>query len=308
LNPARDPNSGASTDTLGRRLERQARSIAARSEPNCSWAEPLAVLLDHLADLPAPAEGRFTRTEVGPGEFAPPRVAAAGRATPQEPRPAPWQQQPPDPATGGAGGGRPVPVHVAARLRSHAGPAAAALRVHDGAHANAVAAAHRADAVTVGADVYFRRGRYRPEEPAGFGLLVHEATHVVERFRPGAASRQPGGMAAAVEERAARAAEAAATFPSVPALPSAPAPAAAQPPALAPAAAVPAPSSGGPAAPAPFTPAAVPSTPAAPGPAAPAMAAPTDRPAAAAVDVDALRGVLMRDLMRQLRDEFERGG
>jgi hypothetical protein len=35
---------------------------------------------------------------------------------------------------------------------------------------------------------------------------------------------------------------------------------------------------------------------------------PTGMPAPAGIDVDALRGRIMRDLMRQLRDEFERGG
>jgi hypothetical protein len=44
------------------------------------------------------------------------------------------------------------------------------------------------------------------------------------------------------------------------------------------------------------------------------MTAAVDRPAGVpaaggqSIDVDALRGRIMRDLMRQLRDEFERGG
>jgi hypothetical protein len=47
-------------------------------------------------------------------------------------------------------------------------------------------------------------------------------------------------------------------------------------------------------------------------PAARPMTAAADRqagpPAPAGIDVDALRGRIVRDLMRQLRDEFERGG
>lgn len=37
-----------------------------------------------------------------------------------------------------------------------------------------------ADAVTVGADIFFRAGSYRPDQPAGLWLLGHEVGHVVD--------------------------------------------------------------------------------------------------------------------------------
>jgi hypothetical protein len=63
------------------------------------------------------------------------------------------------------------------------------LRVHDDAAADRMARAHSADAVTVGGDVYFRDGRYRPDEPSGFGLLAHETTHVSAALETGGAGR-----------------------------------------------------------------------------------------------------------------------
>ncbi len=56
---------------------------------------------------------------------------------------------------------------------------------HDDRAADTVARAYRAEAVTVGRDVYFRQGRFRPREPDGFGLVAHEATHVAELLAPG---------------------------------------------------------------------------------------------------------------------------
>jgi hypothetical protein len=338
-------------ETLGQRLDRQARYIADRCVPGCAWADPLAVLLDHLADLPAPADPRFARTEAAPAWPAWPawperRHELVGRrrdeAGPRLPSDVAerhstvfgpdWRGRRDEPGGHRAGAGRPLPSDVAERLRARVGHGAAAMRVHDGERADAVATARRADAVTVGADVFFRHGRFRPREPRGFGLLIHEATHIVERLRPGASARRASATAAAAEERAALAAEAAAQpAPAVtPRPPSRHVPLAASAPAL------PAPIAGAfpglrSTAPA-FWPPTITSPPSAapphgipatsvqptsvpPGADTPAMAAasrpmaaPAERPATGAVDVDALRSTLMRDLMRQLRDEFERGG
>jgi hypothetical protein len=173
--------------------------------------------------------------------------------------------------------------------------------VHEGEAADETARTHRADAVTVGSDVYFREDRFDPRDPAGFALLVHEATHVVERFRPGASWRRATPGAAAAEENLARTREMSVRpgpRPSADRYLLPPAPAAPTP-------------TAGPAAPTPTAPAVARHA----APAARPMAAATDRPTApaaqpqaAAVDVEALRGRIVRDLMRQLRDEFERGG
>ncbi|WP_426513833.1 eCIS core domain-containing protein [Dactylosporangium sp. McL0621] len=263
-------------DTLGRRLDGLGRRIAGRHDLAFPWAEPLGVLLDHLGQLPSPAGPRFHRRET----------------TPERPAVPPTKT------------GRALPADVTARLRPLVGDTAGAVRVHDDDAADARARAHRADAVSVGNDVYFRAGKLRPREPRGFALLVHEATHVVERMRPGAAWRRATTGGAGEEERLALAREERALAPDVPRAPMpGPLPTA----------------HGGHAEPA-AQPVAAHALGPAPDPvAAPAgyavsrpMTASADRTlpssGGAALDLEALKAGLLRDLIGQLRDEFERGG
>ena len=40
--------------------------------------------------------------------------------------------------------------------------------------------------MTVGKEIYFRSAAYEPQSPSGLGLIAHELTHVAESARPGA--------------------------------------------------------------------------------------------------------------------------
>jgi hypothetical protein len=298
------------TPTLGRHLDEQARRLTTRSVPARPWAAPFEVLVGRLATLPTPDGGRFSRREAGVPEPAWPEPGpfdedSAGRGEPPAAPP-----------------GRSLPSDVVSRLRPVVGPGVEALRVHDDEAAHETAVAHRADAVTVGQDVYFRQGRFDPREPRGFGLLVHEATHVVERTRPGASWRQATGQATAAEEDLALAREAAVVTDRPAALGGWPAAPRGGDPVRMTAEAVPLGlprfAAHSPAAPASFplpgaAPPAAPTAPAATPAARPMTAAidrPTEPPSVAGpppLDVDALRERIVRDLKRQLRDEFERG-
>jgi Domain of unknown function (DUF4157) len=55
------------------------------------------------------------------------------------------------------------------------------VRVHTGAHAAAMARAVSARAFTVGNDIFFGAGEYRPGTPTGNELIAHEAAHVVQQ-------------------------------------------------------------------------------------------------------------------------------
>jgi len=179
--------------TLGERLDGDGRRIAARHEWTSAVGARLALPIRRAEELQGLFSGRFERTEAsddGP-------VAVPTGVSPRITGPAPQvegRSTRPE-----RDDGRPLPVDVRSRLRDFAGPAADVLRVHSDAAADRTAVAHAADAVTMGADVYVRDGRFRPDEPAGFALLAHEATHVSAALERGGAGSVPAGGPAAEE-------------------------------------------------------------------------------------------------------------
>ncbi|WP_416973002.1 eCIS core domain-containing protein [Streptomyces sp. 4F14] len=77
--------------------------------------------------------------------------------------------------------GQSPPPPILRRLERGLRADLSALRVHTGPDADRRARALGADAFTSGSHVYFRHGAYRPETPAGFRLLAHEAAHAVQQ-------------------------------------------------------------------------------------------------------------------------------
>ncbi|SDW52379.1 protein of unknown function [Amycolatopsis xylanica] len=260
--------------TLGERLDEAGQALAGRHAPIEPAGGRFAPVLRRAERLAAGFGDRFERTEAPSA----PLVRRAPQATEETTTAVeqPSTVEPPEP-------GRPVPADVRARLREVSGPGADVLRVHDDPAADVVAREHRADAVTTGADVYFREGRFRPDEPAGFGLLAHETTHVSAHLEPGKAARRATAGGIAAEENLAVSHEIQAIHPTHSAE---------------------SPSPG-------LTPGQPAQPPSAPGAQTP-MTASTDRevPAAAPepLDLGELRRGLIDDVMRLLRTDFERGG
>lgn len=253
---------------LGPRLEAAARALRAAKQQSPAWLAPLIEVLERVERAPLARPDRFVRVEATDLR----RVDAPATDAPS------------------ADETLALPDGVRERLRSQVGPAVDRVRVHDDDTAHRLARDRGADAVSVGTDVYFARGRYQPHDSRGFALLAHEAVHVDHATRPDAPWRRTGASALAAEEASAYAFERAA-LRSMPAdLPHrfAPPPAAAF---------------------------ALPT-------ATPAMTAPTvqrpmraaaDRavdtaPSGSAMDMEAMRQTLMRDLMSQIRADMERGG
>jgi hypothetical protein len=79
------------------------------------------------------------------------------------------------------GRGRPLPAPQRDALEPHFGHDFGQVRVHIGNQAAELARSVRARAFTVGNDVVFGAGEYRPESQAGQQLLAHELTHVVQQ-------------------------------------------------------------------------------------------------------------------------------
>jgi hypothetical protein len=87
-------------------------------------------------------------------------------------------------------GGHPLPALLQREHEARLGADLGDLRLHAGVEAQAIAGAHRAEAVTLGGDVFFAAGAFRPDTYAGRRLIAHELAHAVQQAR-GAARGQP---------------------------------------------------------------------------------------------------------------------
>jgi hypothetical protein len=79
------------------------------------------------------------------------------------------------------GAGRPLERGSASRLGDAYGDGLDDVRVHADHRADALAGAVAARAFTVGRDIFFAQGEYRPGTPGGDELLAHEVAHVVQQ-------------------------------------------------------------------------------------------------------------------------------
>jgi Domain of unknown function (DUF4157) len=77
--------------------------------------------------------------------------------------------------------GQPLNSKIANEMQETFGRGFADVRVHTDGPAAQSAAAIGADAFTVVSDIIFAAGKYRPDSPAGAGLIAHELTHVVQQ-------------------------------------------------------------------------------------------------------------------------------
>lgn len=95
----------------------------------------------------------------------------------------------------------PIGPGVMSRLKAEVGPEAKALQAHDGPLADQLARGHDADAVTIDNDVFFRDGAFTPHTREGLALLRHEAHHVVEHASASADFRRTSPRGRLDEER-----------------------------------------------------------------------------------------------------------
>jgi hypothetical protein len=79
------------------------------------------------------------------------------------------------------GGGRALDRSVSHHVGSALGDSLSDVRIHADGAAAALARSVSARAFTVGRDIFFGPGEYRPATPAGRELLTHELVHVVQQ-------------------------------------------------------------------------------------------------------------------------------
>jgi hypothetical protein len=77
--------------------------------------------------------------------------------------------------------GQPLGADTRTFFEERMGSDFSRVRIHTGPSADRAAASVHARAFTLGSDVVFRSGEYRPDTPAGKRLLAHELTHVVQQ-------------------------------------------------------------------------------------------------------------------------------
>jgi len=107
------------------------------------------------------------------------------------------------------GSGRPLQAGSAARAGAVLGDSFADVRIHTDDHAAALSRAVSARAFTVGNDIFFGAGEYRPTTAGGQELVTHELAHVVQQRGAPASGplvvSQPGDPLERDAESAARA-------------------------------------------------------------------------------------------------------
>lgn len=96
------------------------------------------------------------------------------------------------------GGGRPLAQSARAFFERRFGTDFGDVRVHTGARAAEASRSVNADAFTLGRDVFFGRGEYRPDARAGRRLLAHELAHVVQQRSD---ARGSGGSSHRIQRR-----------------------------------------------------------------------------------------------------------
>jgi hypothetical protein len=87
-------------------------------------------------------------------------------------------------------GGQSLPESVRAYFEPRFGEDFSDVRIHRGPQADEAARSLNARAFTLGRDIVFRSGTFRPDTRAGKELLAHELTHVVQQ-RSATATPQP---------------------------------------------------------------------------------------------------------------------
>lgn len=80
-----------------------------------------------------------------------------------------------------SGGGQPLSRSVSSLIEPAVGEPLSDVRVHTGDGAAALARAVSARAFTVGSDIFFGAGEYRPGTADGDRLIAHEAAHVAQQ-------------------------------------------------------------------------------------------------------------------------------
>lgn len=122
----------------------------------------------------------------GPTDLSP--ASSTRRRAPDDQRPvvgrdAGW------PLDSFSGGGRPLPSSVRSFFEPRFGREFGDVRLHTGTDADEAASSLHAEAFTLGKDIAFAAGNFRPATSSGRALIAHELAHVVQQRSAGRSTR-----------------------------------------------------------------------------------------------------------------------
>ena len=80
------------------------------------------------------------------------------------------------------GHGKPLSTDIQASLKPHFGPKIDQVRVHDHTESHRLSERLNANAFTLGNDVFFNKGQFKPKTAQGSHLLAHEVAHTQQPF------------------------------------------------------------------------------------------------------------------------------
>ena len=89
------------------------------------------------------------------------------------------------------GGGTKLGSGIAGFMSSKLGADFSGVRIHNNSRAHQLAESIDAKAFTVGSDVYFNKGEYRPETKEGKHLIAHELVHTMQQTGSDELQRKP---------------------------------------------------------------------------------------------------------------------
>ena len=80
-----------------------------------------------------------------------------------------------------SGGGMPLPGTTRSFMENRIGHDFSDVKIHDNSNAHSIASDLNAKAFTIGHDIFFGQGQYRPGSDAGKRLIAHELAHTVQQ-------------------------------------------------------------------------------------------------------------------------------
>ncbi|MDR2014700.1 MAG: DUF4157 domain-containing protein, partial [Azoarcus sp.] len=172
-------------------VQRQSRTLSASGDAAEVEAHRVA---RSIVTMPAPSASRIGRSPTLPQRAATAKTALPASKTPQASR---------APVLSGAG--KALPEQVRRDMEPRFQADFSRIRLHTDEHAAALTQQMQAHAVTIGENIYFAPGQFRPDTSQGRELLAHELTHTIQQGAAQQTIAADGGAGAVGERSSTRA-------------------------------------------------------------------------------------------------------